>query len=93
MAYLSATSCEKAVDTIIEKLLLALFNGGPQAIIAVLLMVIIGLFLERRRLLGELLKKDEKIDKIIDDYYKGNMTLSDALNSLKSVLYEIKSKL
>lgn len=81
------------MDTIIEKLLLALFNGGPQAIIAVLLMVIIGLFLERRRLLGELLKKDEKIDKIIDDYYKGNMTLSDALNSLKSVLYEIKSKL
>ncbi len=81
------------MDAIIEKLLLALFNGGPQAIIAVLLMVIIGLFLERRRLLAELIKKDEKIDKIIDDYYKGNMTLTEALNSLKSVLYEIKSKL
>lgn len=72
---------------------MALIEGGPPAIIAVLLLVIAGLFMERRRLLAELLKKDEKIDKIIDDYYKGNMTLSDALNSLKMVLYEIKSKL
>lgn len=81
------------MDTIIEKLLLALFNGGPEAIIAVLLIVIILLILERKRLISEITKKDEKIDKIIDDYYKGNMTLSEALNSLKLVLYEIKSKL
>ena len=81
------------MDTIIEKLLLALFNGGPQAISAVLVLVIGLLFMERRRLLKEITKKDDKIDKIIDDYYKGNMTLTEALNSLKMVLYEIKGKL
>lgn len=70
-----------------------MIEGGPPAVIAVLLLVIVGLIFERKRLLAELIKKDEKIDKIIDDYYKGNMTLSDALNSLKMVLYEIKSKL
>ena len=74
-------------------MLTAMIEGGPPAVIAVLLLVIVGLIFERKRLLAELIKKDEKIDKIIDDYYKGNMTLSDALNSLKMVLYEIKSKL
>ena len=81
------------MDSIVEKLLTAMIEGGPPAVIAVLLLVIVGLIFERKRLLAELIKKDEKIDKIIDDYYKGNMTLSDALNSLKMVLYEIKSKL
>lgn len=81
------------MDTIIEKLVLFLFGGGPQAIIAVLLIVIIALIIERRRLLAEINRKDEKIDKIIDDYYKGNMTLSEALNGLKLVLYELKGKI
>lgn len=81
------------MDSIIEQLLLALVSGGPNAIIAVLVLAIIMLVLERRRLLKKLDKNEEKIDKIIDDYYKGNMTLSEALNSLKLVLYEIKGKL
>lgn len=81
------------MDSIIEPLVVALLTGGPSAVVAVLLLVIIGLYLERRRLLADLNKKEEKIDKIIDDYYKGNMTLSEALNSLKMVLYEIKGKL
>lgn len=81
------------MDTIIEKLLVALISGGPQAIIAVLVIAIIGLIFERRRLLKEIEKKDDKIDKIIDDYYKGNMTISEAFSSLKMVLFEIKSKL
>lgn len=81
------------MDTIVEKLLVALIEGGPQAVIAVLVIVIVGLFFERRRLLKEIEKKDDKIDKIIDDYYRGNMTISEAFNSLKMVLFEIKSKL
>lgn len=81
------------MDSVIENLLLALLAGGPTAIIAVLVMAIIMLVMERRRLLKKLDKNEEKIDKIIDDYYKGNMTLSEALNSLKLVLYEIKGKL
>ena len=81
------------MDTIIEKLLEALLGGGPMAIIAVLMIVIGALVMERKRLLKEIEKKDDKIDKIIDDYYKGNMTISEAFNSLKLVLFEIKGKL
>jgi hypothetical protein len=59
----------------------------------VFVLIIVFLWLERRRLLHELEKKDDKIDRIIDDYSKGNVTLGEALNSLKLVLYEIKGKL
>jgi hypothetical protein len=48
---------------------------------------------ENKRLKEDGKKKDEKIDKIIDDYYKGNLTLTEALNSLKLVLFEIKGKI
>ena len=81
------------MDSLIQKLLDTLLSGGPAAIVAILVFMIIALLWERHRLLGEITKKDEKIEKIIDDYYKGNMTLSEALISLKLVLYEIKSKL
>ena len=81
------------MDAITEKLVKALFEGGPSAIIAVLTLIIIALFFERKRLLDELTKKDSKIEKIIDDYYRGNLSLSEALTSLKIVLYEIKAKL
>lgn len=81
------------MDKIFEILLSAMFSGGPAAIIAILLAAVGVLYLERRRLLDEIRRKDDKIDKIIDDYYKGNMTLSEALNSLKNVLYEIKGSL
>jgi hypothetical protein len=81
------------MDAITEKLVAALFEGGPSAIIAILVIGIVFLYYERRRLLGEVTKKDAKIEKIIDDYYKGNLSLSDALTSLKIVLYEIKAKL
>lgn len=67
-----------------------LMAGGPKAIIVILAIFCIGLFFERKRLLKEVASKDAKIDKIIDDYYKGNLTLAEALNSLKLVLYEIK---
>ncbi len=81
------------MDAIFEKLMLALLGGGPTAIIAVLIIAIFALAMERKRLLKEIEKKDDKIDKIIDDYYKGNMTISEAFNSLKLVLFEIKGKL
>jgi hypothetical protein len=81
------------LDSVIEKLLVTLLGGGPTAIIAVLVIIIGFLVLERKRLLKEIEKKDDKIDRIIDDYYKGNMTISEAFNSLKMVLFEIKGKL
>lgn len=81
------------MEALFEKLIGALLSGGPQAIIAILLLFITVLILERRRLLQSIDKKDERIDKIVDEYHKGNMTLSEALNGLKLVLYEVKSKL
>jgi len=80
------------VDSIITNLIAILVSGGPQAVIAVLVLFIVLLLLDRKRLNAELSKKDIKLDKIIEDYYKGNLTLSEALNSLKLVLYEIKAK-
>lgn len=81
------------MDSLIEKLVGALLGGGPQAIIAILLLAITWLVMERRRLIKEIERKDDRIDKIVDDYHKGNMSLAEALNSLKLVLYEVKTKI
>lgn len=81
------------MDGIISSLLGLLLSGSPHAISAILILFIVLLLFDRRRLIDEIAKKEEKIDHIIDDYYKGNVTLADALNSLKSVLSEIRSKI
>jgi hypothetical protein len=81
------------VEAIFEKLLTVLLSGGPQAIISILLGIIVLLLLDRRRLTAEVARKDEKIEKIVEDYNKGNMTISQALAALREVLIEIKGKL
>lgn len=81
------------MDQIITSLLTVLSGGGPQAIIALLVLLLVLLIWERRRMHAEIDKKDEKLDRIIDEYHKGNLTLAEALNSLKIVLFEIKAKL
>jgi hypothetical protein len=81
------------VSGVIEPLIQRVFSGGPEAIIAVLMLGITLLLFERKRLLDQLAKKEEKMEKIVDDYYRGNITLSEALNNLKGVLYEIKGKI
>lgn len=81
------------MESIVEKLLGAALGGGPQAVIAILMLIITLLIFDRRRLVKEVQRKDEKIERIVDDYYKGNLTLTEALNSLKMVLYEIKGRL
>lgn len=88
------------MDELIASLVNGLMGGGPSSIIAGLILFIVLLLFERKRLMAtiakkdeDLLKKDDKIDKIIEDYYKGNMTLADALNGLKLVLFDIKSRL
>lgn len=68
-------------------------SGGFKGIIA-LLLIFIGLLLwDRKHLQENLEKKEEKIEEILDNYYKGNLTLSEALSGLKVLLAEIKSKL
>lgn len=75
--------------------ILKLFTGGDvSGALPIALVLIIGYLLkERKSLIEDNRKKDEKIDRILDDYYKGNLTLTEALNSLKLVLYEIKGKI
>lgn len=68
-------------------------SGGFKGIIA-LLLIFIGLLLwDRKHLQENLEKKEEKIEEILDNYYRGNLTLSEALSGLKVLLAEIKSKL
>jgi K+ transporter len=81
-----------AMDTTLSALIAPLLNGGP-AVIAALILFIIALLWERRRLMAEIKEKETKIDKIVDDYHKGNLTIAEAMNSLRFVLSEIKGKL
>ena len=68
-------------------------TGGPKGIIVMLVVIIVALLFDRKRIVAENVKKELKIDSIIDDYYKGNLTLAEALNSLRNVLYELKGKI
>ena len=81
------------MDQIISGILSIFFSGGPNAIPALFALVIVVLWFDRRDLLNTYKTKDEKIDKILEDYYKGNMTLAEAVNSLRIVLIEIKNKI
>jgi hypothetical protein len=80
---------ESALNVILQ----ALMGGGPGAIIALLVAFIGLLCWHIRQLSKDVEKKDTKIEKILDDYHKGNLTLTEALTSLKMVLVEIKAKL
>jgi hypothetical protein len=80
------------MDNTISVLLAPLLNGGP-AVIAALMLFVLALLWDRRRLQAEIKEKEAKIDKIVDDYHKGNLTIAEAMNSLKYVLAEIKGKL
>lgn len=71
----------------------AVTQGGAGAITVLLLIMVGGLGWYCFRLVRQLEQKDEKIYKIIDDYSKNNITITEALNGLKMVLIEIKAKL
>lgn len=83
------------MDNIIGMILNLLTSGkqGVEILPVVMGLIIWHLLDERKKMLEDSKRKDERIDKIIDDYHKGNLTLTEALNSLKIVLYEIKSKI
>lgn len=81
------------MDEFITKGLDYLMSGGFKGIIMILVAIIVALLWDRKNLVENIEKKEEKIDEIIDNYYKGNMTLTEALSGLKILLSEIKSKL
>ena len=66
---------------------------GAQGVVFVLLFVVAGLVWHIVRLGKTIERKDERIEKIIDDYHKGNTTLAEAFNQLRLVLVEIRAKL
>lgn len=78
---------------IFGKLFEEIIKGGPGAIIAILLGIIVAMGYVVWKLWSALTKKDEKIEKIFDDYNKGNLTMVETLNGLKMVLMEIKAKI
>lgn len=81
------------MEALFVQLLTAILGGGPSAIFALLIAFILLLLIDRKRLTNEISKKDEKIEKIIDEYSRGNLTIAQALDNLKTVLYEIRGRI
>ena len=82
------------ITSIIPQLLA---GGGPQVVILLLMVMLAALFLERTRLLklvdkkeGDIAVKDKQIEKVLEDYKTGNMTLTEAFTQLRILMAEIK---
>lgn len=81
------------IGDILGKVFDYIVSGGFKGIIALLVCFIALLIWDRKHLQENLEKKEEKIEEILDNYYRSNITLGDALNGLKILLAEIKAKL
>ena len=90
---LEISHVDKLIDFMFTNGIGSLMSGGPKGIIMILVGIIGYLLWHQKRLVADIAKKDDRINSIIDDYNKGNMTISDALNQLKLVLVEIRVKL
>jgi hypothetical protein len=80
-------------DSTVQSLIATLLSGGPAGVIALLMLVIAGLLWDRRRVFTDNAKKDQKLDVMIENYYKSSVAVGDALSSIKIVLAEISVKL
>jgi hypothetical protein len=74
------------MEQILQQLITITVGGGAQAVTALLFMVIVAVCLDRRRLIAENKAKADRIDKIIDDYYKASLQVSEALVSIKQFI-------
>jgi hypothetical protein len=74
------------LEQFLPQLLNTLLGGGGQAVVAVLVISIIGLVADRKRMIADLKDKESRIDRMIDDYYKANIQVSEALSSIKQLL-------
>jgi len=92
------------VDTGIALLTNTLLDGGNRAVLALLLFICYGLWVDRSRLTHNLQEahkdtaraielKDAKADEVVTSYFKSSLATADALSSLKMVLTEINIRL
>jgi hypothetical protein len=70
-----------------------LLVGDMRAVVLILVAIIAALVWDRLKLMKQLSNKDERLEKIMEDYHKGNLTLAEALNNVRLVLYEIKGRM
>lgn len=71
----------KAITSVIT----LLTTGGPSAIIAILVRIIATLLYDRRRLISDIDKAHTKVDRFVEDYHQGTLTLSDAFTSIEVI--------
>ncbi len=87
-----ATSLNSLISTILA--------GGSTAVIALLIFIVMFAIFMIKYLLNEVKRSKDEITqhsdrylKLLETYHESNKTVTEALNSLKIVLIEIKSKL
>lgn len=85
---------------VLGNLLKYIVSGGPEAIIAILVtLLVICVFVLRLsynaiKLKDALLeKKADHNEKLLDNYYEGNKRIAEALNSVQIALIELRAKL
>jgi hypothetical protein len=74
------------LEQFLPQLIGTLLGGGGQAVVAVLILTIVGLVVDRKRMIADLKVKEARIDRMIDDYYKANIQVGEALASIKQLL-------
>ena len=80
------------METILTTLVTTGLAGGPQSLVAILFIVIAFLWIDRQRMTKEIARKDERLEKIVEAYHAGSLTLSEALTALRITLAEMKSR-
>jgi len=85
---------------VVSNLIKYILEGGPNAIIAILILMLLvmGIMLRltnsslkaKEKLLD---KKTERNEKLLKNYYEANQKVTEALNSVQIALIEIKAKL
>ncbi|AUZ94860.1 hypothetical protein FDI40_gp048 [Agrobacterium phage Atu_ph07] len=78
---------------VIKTVLAVLNGGGSEAVIALLLIIVAYLGYSNYRLQQDFRNKDERTDKVVEDYHTSNSILTEAIQRLNQLISEIKNKL
>jgi hypothetical protein len=73
------------LERLIGQILDVMFGGG-QAVVAILLIAIIGLVVDRKRMILEIRQREARTEKLIEDYYQSNMQVRQLLVSIRQML-------